>query len=680
MKNRDWFLLISFFSILFVYFLTPNEIFNLLPATGGDTGSHFYPLYALFKAGWPEFRLRVWNPGNLFGEPLLLHYFPGPFIVMSILGTFLPLGLAFNIGTILPLFIFPISVFAAFWFANSGWKISLLALAASLLYVFNESHSMLGGNSNSLLAGQFAHMYGLCFLFFTLARLHWELQNGKKYFVSSLLISAVAICHSYIFLLIPFFFLSILITEDSVGIKKRFHHLLYSGLYGFGISLWFVIPQALNSKWQTATPMTWVFNDFWKEVIPVSYRPLLYAMLLLIPMISFGLGRRFLSTSAFMKEFIYWLIPLLACGFMYLIFPKLGLVDARVVPQAQLFLALLIFTWIGQSLEVFPDKVQTICVMIIVGVTLWWTQKNIVNYPHWVRWNYSGWQSKKLTSQAAELHNYLKGSFSDPRVIGEHHEILDQAGTIRLFEMLPYFSGRGTMESLYDQAIHTSSLGFFLQAKVSVHPSCPIRGIVCPSVNFTDVTPKLDVLGIRDIILVSDEAKQKMSEASMFHSVFEAGVFKVYRWSESVPLVETLKVPPQFLESDSDYKNIFYKWFTDYDGTQPHKIVAAASEIDFTKVLDEQQSCHPVVQAEFNRITLHTDCPGKIHYLKFAYHPSFQSLTGERIFLMTPGFMGIVPKANDVVLEFGHSWIWIFSTILSIAFLASMILIGRRKR
>lgn len=666
MKKKEWFILICFFSLLYVYYLTPNEIFNLLPATGGDTGSHYYPLYSLFEAGWKEMRLRVWNPGNLFGEPLLLHYFPGPFIIMSFFGIFMPLGLAFNIGTILPLFIFPISVFTAFWYSDRGWRTSILALVASLLYVFNESHSMLGGNSNSLLAGQFAHMYALCFLFFLLARISIELKNRLTCLGSAILVSMIAICHSYILLLVPFFYLSILITNTEAGFKFKFKHLFLSGFFGLCLSLWFIIPQALNSKWQTATPMIWLFNDIWKEVIPVSYRALLAAMVIVLPVLSFNIGRRKILVSNFINEFIFWLIPLMACGAMYLIFPKLGLVDARVVPQAQLFVALLFYVWISECLEPISMKYQIIITFIIVISTLWWTQKNINNYPHWIRWNYSGWQNKKLYPNAKEVHNYLKGTFSDPRVIGEHHEILDQAGTIRLFEMLPYFSGRSTMESLYDQAIHTSQLGFYLQAKISIHPSCPIRGIVCPTVNFTDITPQLNILGVKNIILVSDDTKNKIKEASIFKSVFESGVFSVYQWNDFVPLVETLKEAPEFLETDSNYKNIFYKWFTEYNGTQPHKIVAAANEIDFSKTLDSDKLCSPTIDVQFNRMFLHTDCPGKFHYLKFAYHPSFQTNNDDKIYLMTPGFMGFIPKSKDTVIEFGHSLIWTFSLVLSI--------------
>src|SRR4051812_7050755 len=61
----------------------PRELFSALPATGGDTGSHLWPLVAFREYGFPHLDLRIWNPAHFTGEPLLVHYFPLPFILMA---------------------------------------------------------------------------------------------------------------------------------------------------------------------------------------------------------------------------------------------------------------------------------------------------------------------------------------------------------------------------------------------------------------------------------------------------------------------------------------------------------------------------------------------------------------------------------------------------------------------
>lgn len=120
----------------FIFYLTPNSIWNDEPATGGDTGSHFYSLWVLVNQALPHFQIRTWNPGNLMGEPLLLHYFPAPFLLMAFLSLFMPLGLAFNLGTILPLFSFPMSLSFALSRLGYSGRFVLAGVAASFLSHF----------------------------------------------------------------------------------------------------------------------------------------------------------------------------------------------------------------------------------------------------------------------------------------------------------------------------------------------------------------------------------------------------------------------------------------------------------------------------------------------------------------------------------------------------------------
>ena len=155
-EDKFWIFTIVVF-VGFISFITPVAVWNSKPATGGDTGSHFYPLWVLVKESLPHWQIRSWNPGNLMGEPHLLHYFPGPFLVMAFLSIFMPLGLAFNFGTLLPLVAFPLSLAFALSKLGSSYAFRIAAVAASFLVLFNESYSMWGGNATSLLAGQYAH-------------------------------------------------------------------------------------------------------------------------------------------------------------------------------------------------------------------------------------------------------------------------------------------------------------------------------------------------------------------------------------------------------------------------------------------------------------------------------------------------------------------------------------------
>jgi hypothetical protein len=90
-EDQYWIFIIVVY-VGFISFITPTTVWNTKPATGGDTGSHFYPLWVLVNESLPHWQIRTWNPGNLMGEPHLLHYFPGPFLLMAFLSIFMPLG------------------------------------------------------------------------------------------------------------------------------------------------------------------------------------------------------------------------------------------------------------------------------------------------------------------------------------------------------------------------------------------------------------------------------------------------------------------------------------------------------------------------------------------------------------------------------------------------------------
>ena len=106
------------------------------------------------------------------------------------------------------------------------------------------------------------------------------------------------------------------------------------------------------------------------------------------------------------------------------------------------------------------------------------------------------------------------------------------------------------------------------------------------------------------------------------------------------------------------------KWFNAYDGKQP--FLASGVNEGFQRqaaIWSGAADCSPSVRVDFNRITLRTPCPGKAHYLKFAYHPTWRADTGDSLFLVSPGFLGIVPSRGEVELTFGHSAWWKLSAL-----------------
>jgi hypothetical protein len=142
----------------------------LLPTitAGGDTPCH-YPAAAWFQERLlPALRLHGWYPGAYLGHPLLLYYFPLPFLVMSALAPVTGLPVAFKLGTALGVFLLPLLVYVSFRLMKLPFPTPLLGAAAALVFLFVEDNPIWGGTIASTLAGEFSYTYGigLAVLFF----------------------------------------------------------------------------------------------------------------------------------------------------------------------------------------------------------------------------------------------------------------------------------------------------------------------------------------------------------------------------------------------------------------------------------------------------------------------------------------------------------------------------------
>src|SRR5215471_3652381 len=88
-------------------YLPPSLLFLPTIAAGGDTPCHYPTAVWFHEHLLPSLRLHGWYPGAYLGQPLLLYYFPLPFLVMAALAPGLGLPVAFKLGTVLGVFLLP---------------------------------------------------------------------------------------------------------------------------------------------------------------------------------------------------------------------------------------------------------------------------------------------------------------------------------------------------------------------------------------------------------------------------------------------------------------------------------------------------------------------------------------------------------------------------------------------
>jgi hypothetical protein len=657
----------------------PASVFNAEPATGGDTGSHFWPVKVLHDYGLPHGVLRPWNPGNNAGEGLLVHYFPFPFIFMALVGYIIPLGQAFNLGTILPVLTLPIATWASLRIMGLTAPVTLFAPIFTAAVVLNEGHRMWGGNGLSTMAGQFAHMYALNFLLLALAYLWREMTRQIFPWRSAILFACVALSHGYVFIAVPALALVVAALNPTRTIGYRVTLVAVSGGLGAALAAWFVVPMVANNAWTTPHPMTWVFRDTLSEVFPSIFDPIV-ACGILATLVALYPRFKKLQTLP-LRLNLFWLMSGCVYVAVFYLFRRLELVDVRAIPQIQLFWSIALAIMVGIALTHVPRYVSVVVVLVALPLLFIWETSHVSSFPNFMRYNYSGWSVKKGYGALMTLSKHLRGDLSQPRVAFEHNVEKNSVVTQRVFEMLPYFAERATTESLYLQSTIVAPMLYSFTSEISDRASCPFRQWPCMRHRLDVSEPHMNLLGVTQLILSSELSLKSADASSFLTKRFVSDPWSVYEIKRDVKMVETFTRPPITIPFEG-WREVFWNWYRNYSSDSDFLITSkSAQSLPAPGVSVPQRECHPETRVDFSGIYLSTDCPGVAHYLKYAFNPAFTASGGESLFLVSPGYIGIVPNGPTVKLTFGGSPLWRWSgvvSMVSLVFLVVIVLCERR--
>ncbi|MBI1861244.1 MAG: hypothetical protein HYR96_10040 [Deltaproteobacteria bacterium] len=628
-------------------------------------------MYALREYGIPQLNLRPWSPANYAGEPLLVHYFPLPFIAMALASYFMPPGLAFNLLTFLPLLLTPLAVAWSCGRLARGFGATMnhsgccgsLSGILSLGVLFNDGNSMWGGNIFSVLAGQFAHQYALVFFFLLMGVLPSALQKGRGILGASLLFAATILSHAYVALFLGVVFIGAAFFLVGSSRAFRLQRVLIIGTTGSLFSLWFWWPLIDNSKWTTPYGFAWQFQDWFGETFPRALAPslMLFVLGTVVSCFISSYGKRIWRGLAF------WLLQV-AMGILgYAFFNRLGLVDIRAWPQLQYALAASAAWFISSGLvsrSSWGRAVAVVLAVLVPFLQISLLQSELVKAAEWVEWNYSGWTNKEGFPSVRAIGRQVSGTFNDPRIAFEHDGIGNQAGTERVFEMLPYFSGRSTTDGVYMQSTLLAPMAFYQQALLSKDPSCPFSEYPCANLDISRGVELGRLLGVNTFILSSPDS---IGEADHFKGLsleLDAKPWRVYHLVGNSSYAEVIENEPSVI-STSDWRKKFWDWFVSYS-PKSRVLVAGAASLPAQAFEPSSEHCVPRVDVNFGTLVLKTNCPGKFHSLKFAFHDSWRASHGEQLWPVSPGFIGIIPQSAETTLTFGQSPSWTFASLVSL--------------
>jgi hypothetical protein len=637
-------------------FMFANTVTN-----GGDMGTHYYAAAYMRDVLLPRGAVTGWCPGNYCGFPLFQFYFFLPFVLIALLSHLIPLTIAFKIGTVLGTFLLPVCAYGAARIAPVPFPVPALAALSTLPFLFMEANSMWGGNIPSTLAGEFAFSLGLALAVLSMGIIYRAVERRRGYAWAGLAVAIVGMMHGYTLLWAGLYSTWELITARDwwrrVGALTAIH-----GLAILLMAFWLFALLAY-APWTTSYSHVWIIKN-WQEIMPkILWIPTGIALATLA--IHIGLAVAGIRPFNRFLGLVWWAT---AIGLVFYYTAKaFHVVDIRFFPFMQLGLCLSAAVGLGLLLAELPmPEVWPLVGALVVPFVI---SRQITFIPSWVKWNYSGFEAKGTYPTLKGIIDKLKGGVADSRVVYEHSPDHEALGTIRVFENLPFFTGRSTLEGLYMQGSPSAPFVFYIQSEVSNVMSCPFPDWGCSRPSLERGVPHLRMMNVGEYIVKSKPIKDQAAKhpgLKLEHTIGEYQIYRVLENADRYAIPLTTK--PVLVRSDH-WKETSYMWFktatpesvlpvfTTKVEPGDEKLFAAVSEEMPAEMPHEELGPPPVLQEQMgnDRITITGTKPGHPILVRISYHPRWHALTGEKVWIGGPTFMLVFPKGDRVELAFGGS-------------------------
>jgi hypothetical protein len=653
----------------------------LLPtiAAGGDTPCH-YPTAVWFREQLlPQLRLHGWYPGAYLGQPLLLYYFPFPFVLMAAISTATGMPVAFKLGTALGVFLLPLCAYAALRRMRLAFPAPLLGAATALVFLYVEDNPIWGGTVASTLAGEFSYTYGMGLALLFLGELQRAREDGRGPWLPAAVLALTAYAHGYAVLWAGLTASGLLLWDRRP--LRALGWLAALAALAFALAAPLLLP--LLGAWGWTTP----YDDAW---IDVTTRGLLPS--LLWPSFfcaAFGLGRSLLARRR--GEPVDRGLLLLAWGAvtgaaLTCAGPGLGVIDVRFAPLAQLSLALCGAAALGAAVAgLVLSDVAALALVLLAAVH---GDASSTYLRSWIDWNYSGLEAKELWPAWRALNERLRGGVGDPRVAVEYDPLHERAGSIRMYETLPFFSGRSTLEGVYNQASTVTHPVYYLASELFARSPNPFR-----SRHYSRFDPQSALARARlfDVgTIVATSARLQAALDARGDVVLDARIppYAVYRLLDPGPgYVEPLRFEPVRAPLRG-WRDQSYRWFTRKPPNRAQLVFTddprfALAQADPWLPPPERPlpgEVHVKETVEAEAIRVETDAPGRPLLVKLSYHPRWRVEGGAGPYLVSPGLMLVVPEGRELRLRYAardaSDW-----TGLALALLAAVAAVaGARRR
>jgi len=716
MLKNNLFIKVALGSLLLI-FLRIELVFSDLLPTGGDMGAHIVPTKFFVTELFNNFKLSGWSQDWFAGYPVYYFYFPLPPIITSLLNFLFPFSISFKTMVLISQVLLVVSI--EMLMRKKSKVFSFYGFGVGLLYLLTESFTIFGGNLASSLAGQYSFTYSIAFGNLSIFYL---VKSKYKYSmeIAALLIGLSALSHLIPFMIYLPIFAFYFLKSDSKIYKK-----ISAFLFFLFIAIRFSISLFLNLEFttnMTYTPYTELSDLVKSDVLPFVIGLVIYI---------------FTSMSkTSLKAISGFEIYLLAIS-VYLFFygPESALWNGRIVPFFNLGIIILFFNLLHVDIKNLTKKIQgkyplllfilltnsyfmylyyskwgntysttTISVILIVlfmflisthsenfliYTTLVSLTFGTLSYlPHWLNWNFSGYESKNNWADITTLYEGLD-TLEPGRIMWEPNSDLNKYGTPMVLMTIPMFTNHQSVEGLYFDSSITTPFHFLTVSGVAERPSNPVGGLTYINGEFDKGFRLMEELGVDYFIAYTSSIKDKANANENFNFLFSNGVFNVY--SINTKKVELVEDNLYIFESPNFYgrlrnavlregseQNFFEAAFNSFKDELNYKIIENYDE-SFAEPSDKNTALLITdLNIQNELITFKTNKPNQLHLIKVSYFPNWKIKNGLGPFRISPSFMAVIPKDEFVEINFETSNVEKALNLLSILTLFGALLITYR--
>ena len=702
--------------VFLLIFLRIDLVFtNTLP-TGGDMGAHIVPTNFFVDNLFKNFSLRGWSNDWFAGYPLYYFYFPFPPIIVSLISFILPFSIAFKMMVILSQIVLVLSVERLFSLESK--KYSVIGTIAGMVYIFTESFTIYGGNLASTLAGQYSFTFSLAFVLLGIYFL--KSNNDKSLITSAMFIGFSILSHIIPFMIfLPYYAYHFLASKRDMSIKiSGFLIFLFISLR-FAYSLIFNLEYTTNMSY---TPYTKISDLIKPDVLP-------FFILLVIALITFGIKK-------FNQQFSLALYLIIFSMSIFFYGPESALWNGRVVPFFNMGVLLLSFQIIKELFSVFNKALlnqnflktlnfllstiliynfykrwfqyyeiftlSSIVILIFLLLILVINFENNLNsitfviaissisfLPHWINWNFTGYENKPQWIDIEQLYSGLN-KLEPGRIMWEPNSDLNKYGTPMVLMTIPYFTQHQSMEGLYFDSSITTPFHFLTVSGLAERPSNPVGGLSYINGDFDKGIRLMKELGIDYYVAYTDSIKDKSRINSELNFLFSTEVFEVYQLDSSkIELIDDelyFYDNPNLLDRilnstirERVQNSFFDQAYVAFKNETNYKVIEG---IEVSKINKIENSNLEVknLKIDSKSISFETNSPNQLHLIKVSYFPNWKIIDGEGPYRISPSFMAVVPNSNSVSLVFKNSGTENILNYLSYISLSMAIIIFNRKR